>query len=406
MNVPFLDLKAQYLSISEEIRTVMQHVLNASAFSGGPFVERFEEQFAAYCHCKHAIGVGSGTAALRLSLMALGVGSGDEVITVPNSFIATAEAISLCGATPVFVDVEEGHYTMNPELIEAAITPQTKAIIPVHIFGQMADMDPIMAVARKHGLYVIEDACQAHGAEYKGRKAGSIGDAGCFSFYPGKNLGAYGEAGGVITNNADLASHVKMLRDHGQSKKYFHETVGMNCRMDGIQGAVLGVKLKYLAVWNYARIKHAEDYREFLGGIDGIDLPKHRDSFHHVYHIFGIRSKNRDALLANLAERGVSAGIHYPVPIHLQKAYSSLGLEKGCFPVAEKVAAEEISLPMFPELTQGQKEYVVAAIESFSGQFHARSVTAGKAANHLQRRSTDTMFGQQHVHAVGIQPTV
>lgn len=368
MNVPFLDLKAQYLSISEEIRTVLQHVLNSSAFCGGPFVERFEEQFARYCQCKHAIGVGSGTAALRLSLLALGIGPGDEVITVPNSFIATAEAISLCGATPVFVDVEAEHFTMNPALIEDAITKRTKAIIPVHLFGQMADMDPIMEIARKYGLHVIEDACQSHGAEYKGRKAGSIGIAGCFSFYPGKNLGAYGEAGGVVTNDSDLATQIKMLRDHGQSKKYCHETVGMNSRMDGIQGAVLGVKLKYLASWNYSRIRHADLYSEFLGGIDGIDLPRQRDMCHHVYHIFGIRSKNRDALLSKLAEKDISAGIHYPVPIHLQNAYSSLGLKKGSFPVAEKIAAEEISLPMFPELTIGQIEYVAAAVKAFARQ--------------------------------------
>lgn len=384
MNVPFLDLKAQYQSISEEVKTVMQHVLNATAFSGGPFVERFEEQFASYCRCKHAIGVGSGTAALRLTLMALGVGPGDEVITVPNTFIATAEAISLCGATPVFVDVEENHYTMDPTLIEAAITPRTKAIIPVHLFGQMADMDPIMAIARKHSLVVIEDACQAHGAEYKGRKAGSIGDAGCFSFYPGKNLGAYGEAGGIVTNNGGLASHVKMLRDHGQSKKYFHETVGMNCRMDGIQGAVLGVKLRYLDVWNYARIRHAEKYRAFLGGIDDIKLPQNRESFHHVYHIFGICSKNRDALLAKLAQKEISAGIHYPVPIHLQKAYQSLGLAKGSFPVAERVADEELSLPMFPELTMDQIDFVATAIEVFNTQSKAFSLLNNKVSSSMQ----------------------
>ena len=236
MNVPFLDLKMQYQSISEEIELALREVLNATAFSGGPFVERFEEQFATFCQCKHAIGVGSGTEALWLSLLALGVGQGDEVITVPNTFIATVEAISLCGATPVFVDVDERCHTMNPALIEAAITPRTKAIIPVHLYGQMCDMDPIMEVARSHGLLVVEDACQAHGAEYKGRRAGSIGNAGCFSFYPGKNLGAYGEAGGVTTNDHQLATKIKMLRDHGQSKKYSHAMIGVNSRMDGLQG--------------------------------------------------------------------------------------------------------------------------------------------------------------------------
>ncbi len=253
MDVPFLDLKAQYQSIKEEIGKSIQKVLDSCAFSGGPFVEKFEEEFAQYCRCKYAVGVGSGTDALWLTLLALGIGPGDEVITVPNTFIATVEAISFCGAKPVFVDVDEKTYTMNPVFLGNVITSNTKAIIPVHLFGQMANMDPIIEIARRHGLYVIEDACQAHGAEYKGKRVGSVVDAGCFSFYPGKNLGAYGEAGAVVTNNKEIEEKIRILRDHGQPKKYHHDVLGFNPRMDGIQGALLSVKLKYLEEWNNSR---------------------------------------------------------------------------------------------------------------------------------------------------------
>ncbi len=365
MNVPFLDLKSQYQSISEEIETALRQVLNATAFSGGPFVDRFEAQFASFCQSSHAIGVGSGTEALWLSLLALGVGPGDEVITVPNTFIATAEAISLCGAKPVFVDVDEQSYTMNPALLEGAITSRTKGIIPVHLFGQPADMDPIMEIAGKHGLFVIEDACQAHGAEYKGRRAGSIGDAGCFSFYPGKNLGAYGEAGGIVTNRPELAAKVKMMRDHGQERKYTHAMIGLNGRMDGLQGAVLGVKLKYLTSWNDNRIRNAERYCKLLDGIDGIRLPGKMDYAHHVYHIFAVRVRQRDDFLKAMTEKGINCGIHYPVPVHLQEAYSFMGHGKGSFPVAERCAAELVSLPMFPELNDEQMEYVADQVKRF-----------------------------------------
>ena len=365
MKIPFLDLKAQYLPLSEEIDDALKQVLGACAFSGGPFVENFEKHFASYCQCSHAIGVGSGTEALWLALLALGVGKGDEVITVPNTFIATAEAISLCGASPVFVDVDEDSYTMDPALLEAAITQQTKAVIPVHLYGQMADMDPIINIARKHGLYVIEDACQAHGAGYKGKRAGSMGDAGCFSFYPGKNLGAYGEAGGVVTNNPELASKVKMLRDHGQSKKYFHEIVGVNSRMDGLQGAVLGVKLQYLTAWNEARIRNAELYKLMLADVDEVKLPKNMDYAHHINHVFAIRVKDRDAFMTALTDKGIACGIHYPVPIHLQSAYASLGKGKGSYPVAEQCAEELVSLPMFPELKEEQIEYVAQEIKRY-----------------------------------------
>ena len=357
MKVPFLDLKAQYESIKNEVAVAIQQVLDKTAFAGGPFVAQFEKEFAAFCQTQYAIGVGSGTDALWLALLGLGIGPGDEVITVPDTFIATAEAISYCGAKPVFVDVEEKTYNMNPSLLEAAITPKTKAIIPVHLFGQMADMDPIMEIARKHGLFVIEDACQAHGAEYKGKLAGSNGDAGAFSFYPGKNLGAYGEAGAVVTNNTELDKKIRILRDHGQAKKYYHGMIGWNARMDGLQGAILSVKLKYLPSWNKDRRKNAKMYDNLFGNIQGMVVPREVSHAKHVYHIYAIRVQNRDALIGALAERDIHCGIHYPIPLHLQEAYHSLGLGKGSFPVSEMVQAEFVSLPMFPELTTSQIQF-------------------------------------------------
>ena len=315
---------------------------------------------------RHAIAVGSGTEALWTSLVAAGVGPGDEVITVPDTFIATAEAITFCGATPVFVDIEESTYNMDPALLEAAIRPKTKALIPVHLFGQTADMDPIVSIARTHGLIVIEDACQAHGATYRGRKAGSIGDAGCFSFYPGKNLGAYGEAGAVVTNDDGIADKIRMFRDHGQEKKYHHNMVGWNARMDGFQAAVLSVKLKYIDSWNASRHKNASIYGKLLNhGTDGMVLPVEADYGNHVYHIYAIRKKNRDALISGLGEKGIATGIHYPVPLHLTGAYRSLGYKEGAFPVSEKSANEFISLPMFPELTEEQIRYVADSIKQW-----------------------------------------
>lgn len=365
MKVPFLDLKTQYESIKDEIDTAIGQVVEKTAFAGGPFVKKFEEEFADYCGCKHAAGVNSGTSAIWLALTGLGIGKGDEVITVPNTFIATAEAISMSGAKPVFVDINEKTYNMNPDLLEKAITPRTKAVIPVHLYGQMADMDPIMAIASKHGLIVIEDACQAHGAEYKGRRAGSIGDAGCFSFYPGKNLGAYGEAGAVVTNNLELIEKISRLKDHGQSKKYYHSMVGWNDRMDGIQGAVLSVKLKYLDKWNDARRNNAKLYSDLLADIDGIVTPYIADYAKHVFHIYAIRVQNCEDLMNALSEKGIQFGIHYPVPIHLQDAYDFLGLSKGSFPVAENSVKGLLSLPMFPELAKEQIEYVVNEIKKF-----------------------------------------
>jgi dTDP-4-amino-4,6-dideoxygalactose transaminase len=359
--VPFLDLKTHHAPMLPEINQLIQEVIESGAFAGGPFVANFEADFAAYCKAKHAIGVGSGTEALWLVLLAMGVGPGDEVITVPNSFMATAEAITYCGATPVFVDVDERTYTLDPAGLEAAYTPLTKAIIPVHLFGQPADMDPILEFAKAKGLYVLEDAAQAHGATYKGRTVGTLGDAAAFSFYPGKNLGAFGEAGAITTNDAKLAETVRVLRDHGQIRKYHHTMVGWNGRMDGIQGAVLQVKLRHLENGNRLRREHAAYYNQAFSGVEGIITPFVPQGFIPVYHIYALRVADRDGIMASLAAGGVGSGVHYPVTIHLQAAYASLGLGPGSFPVAERCAAEFISLPMFPELTRQQLERVVEA---------------------------------------------
>ena len=363
MPIPFLNIKAQHETIKDEIATALQEVINNTSFAGGPQVKRFEDNFARFCQCDHAIGVGSGTDALWMALIGLDIGKGDEVITSPGTFIATAEAISFCGATPVFVDIDEQTYNIDPSLIEAAITPKTKAIIPVHLFGQPADMDPILEIARKHNLVVIEDACQAHNAEYKGRRAGSLADAGCFSFYPGKNLGAYGEAGAVITNNQELADKMRMFRDHGQRTKYYHAIIGWNTRMDGFQGAVLDVKLPHLPAWTDARRKNAKLYNELLKDVPQITLPFEADYAKHVYHVYAIRTQNRDELIKYLSEQGITCGIHYPVPLHLQEAYQFLGYKKGDFPIAEKCAQEFVSLPMFPELEEESIQYVAEKIK-------------------------------------------
>ena len=368
MRVPFLDLRAQHDPIRAELLAAINEVIDSSAFAGGPFVARFEEDFAAFCKTAHAVGVGNGTDALWLALLALGVGPGDEVITVPNSFMATAEAISYCGATPVFVDVDEKTYTLDPARLEAAITPRTKAVIPVHLYGQMADMDSIMEIAGRHGLFVIEDACQAHGAEYKGRRAGSIGHAGAFSFYPGKNLGALGEAGAVTTNDPALADRVKCLREHGQSKKYLHSHIGWNARMDGIQAAALRIKLKKLESGNAARRTHAAHYDQLFAGIEGVVAPTVASGRTSVFHLYVVRVADRDRILAALGQRGIACGIHYPKPIHLQAAYARLGLGPGSFKVAERQSGELLSLPMFPELTPAQIETVAAELKSLLPQ--------------------------------------
>ena len=362
--VPFVDLKAQYRAIGERVRAELGEVMESCAFALGPKVAAFEERFAAWCGCEHAVAVNSGTAALHLALLAAGVGPGDEVVTVAHTFIATAEAISHCGATPVFVDIDEPTFTMDPAQVEGAIGERTKAILPVHLYGQPADVAPIAQVAERHGVALIEDACQAHGAEYGGQRTGNLGRAAGFSFYPGKNLGAYGEGGMITTNDPALADRCRMLRDHGSPRKYYHDVVGYNYRMSGFQGAVLGVKLDYIDAWNDARRRHAARYGELLAGT-GVATPVEAAGRKHVYHLYVVRAAGRDGLRAALDAAGIASGIHYPVPVHLQAAYADLGYKKGSLPVTERVAGEILSLPMFPELTDGQIERVAEAVRSF-----------------------------------------
>jgi dTDP-4-amino-4,6-dideoxygalactose transaminase len=375
VTVPFLDIKAQHDRLRTDFHKAFDDVLDQSAFAGGPFVAKFETEFATFCQSPHAIGVGNGTDALWLALIALGVGPGDEVITVSATFIATAEAISYCGAKPVFIDIDEESFTMNPTLLESVITPRTKAIVPVHLYGQVADMDPIMEVARRHGLFVIEDACQAHGAVYKNKKAGSIGHAGCFSFYPGKNLGALGEAGAVVTSDPILAEKIKVLRDHGQKTKYHHSCIGWNARMDGIQAAALSIKLKWLESGNSARRNHARVYDQLLSTIDGVATPRFLTRGVHVYHLYVVRLRARDNILKILSGRGISCGIHYPKPVHLQDAYKFLGLGPGSLPITERSSREILSLPMFPELTDLQIELVVNELRSAIETANATATT-------------------------------
>ncbi len=364
MPVPFLDLKAQYCTIKPEIDPAMQSVIDSCAFVLGPAVEKFERAFAAYCGVQHCVGVGSGTAALELILRALDIGPGDEVITVANTFFATAEAVSLVGATPILADCREEDALIDPKDIERRITKKTRAIIPVHLYGQCADMDALNTIAAKHGIPLIEDACQAHGSTYKGEKAGSLGMAAAFSFYPGKNLGAFGEGGGITTDDDNLAEKARILRDHGMPEKYKHSLVGYNERMDGIQGAVLDVKLKHLDRWNSARRKHASQYRKLLAGEPRVKLFTEYSDREQNEHLFVIRVPNRDKVQQNLKAKGIATGIHYPIPIHLQKAYSDMGWKKGDFPISEKLADEILSLPMFAEMTEEQVEEVCTAVRN------------------------------------------
>jgi dTDP-4-amino-4,6-dideoxygalactose transaminase len=369
MKVPFQDLAAHHAPLREEFSQAIESVIEVGDFSGGRFVESFEERFAAYCDTREAIGVGSGTEALWLALKALGVGPGDEVITVSMTFIATAEAITMTGATPVFVDIGEGSYTMNPFHLEAALTPRTKAIIPVHLFGQVADMDAIMRFARRNGLHVIEDAAQAHGALYKGRPVGSLGDAACFSFYPGKNLGAFGDAGGVLTQDPELARKIRQLRDHGQERKYEHVVPGWNCRMDGIQAAILEIKLRHLDENNARRRRLASIYDRQLIGLQGVVRPERFRETEHVYHVYAIRLKDRSAMIESFQREEIGFGIHYPVPVHLQEAYRSLGYKRGSLPVSERCADEFLSLPMYPELAPGKLEAVADTVRNTLAPF-------------------------------------
>ena len=364
MKIPFVDLKTQYRSIQQEIQKELAAVCENTSFVLGPFVKKFEDNFGRFIGTRHVIGLNSGTAADQLAVQAL-ITPGDEVITTSNTFIATSEAITAAGGKVVFVDVEEDSYNMDPEKLEQAITKKTKVIVPVHLFGQPADMDPILEIARQHGLKVVEDAAQAHGAEYKGRMAGNLGEAAAFSFYPGKNLGAYGEAGAITTNSDQIAEFARKYRDHGSLEKYIHDFEGHNMRMEGFQGAVLNLKLKYLNQWTESRRKNAELYNKLLGNIEGVIIPRQMPYARHVYHLYVIRVKTREKLQNYLQEKGIATGFHYKYPLHLQKAYNYLGYKKGDLPVTEKVMQEIISLPMFPELTVGQIEYVVEHIKKF-----------------------------------------
>lgn len=350
MKVPFVDLKSLHGEIEDDLRQVFDRVLCNSSFVLGPEVQQFEEAFAEYVGSSNCVAVNTGTAALHLVLAALGIGPGDEVITVPHTFIATAEAITAVGARPVFVDIDPISYTMDPTLLESAITTETRAILPVHLYGQCADMDLILEIGHKHGIPVIEDACQAHGAEYKGRKAGSLGTAGCFSFYPGKNLGACGEGGAVTTDNAELAGRIRMWRDHGSSKKYEHQFPGLNMRMEGLQGGILSVKLEHLDRWNDQRRQAATLYNEALAGTD-VTVPKEMPYARHIFHLYVIQANNRDGLRQQLSDCGIECGLHYPIPLHLQQAYHSLGYRQGDFPVTEKITGRILSLPMYPGLS-------------------------------------------------------
>ena len=381
---PFLDLVAPHQELEEELVQVFRNALRSAAFIGGPLVEEFERDFAAFCDTEHCVGVGSGTDAVRFALIAAGVRPGESVITVPNTFIATTEAISQAGALPEFVDIDERTYNMDADKLQEylerncdrdphsgkPISRRTgrviSAIVPVHLYGQTADMDPILEVAEAHNLIVIEDACQAHGAEYfskkeqRWRKAGSMGRAAAFSFYPGKNLGACGEAGAVTTNDAELARKVRILRDHGQGEKYYHEMEGYNGRLDAIQAGILGAKLRRLADWNELRREKAQIYRELFCSTEGVLLPFEPEWTRPVYHLYVVRVARRSEVQNYLKAMGIGTGIHYPIPLHLQRAYRSLGYREGDFPITEKVAKEILSLPMYPQLSREQQVCVVA----------------------------------------------
>jgi len=362
MQIPFGDLKRQYISIKDEIDEAIRKVLNRGSFILGENVESFEREFSNFCGAKFGIGVGSGTEALHLSLVSCGVQAGDEVITVANTAVPTVSAISFANATPVFVDIDPESYNINPSKIEEKISKKTKVILPVHLYGQPADMDSILEVAKRHKLKVIEDACHAHGAEYKGRTVGTLGNIGCFSFYPTKNLSAYGDGGMVVTNDEEIAIRLKMLRNYGEERRYHNPIKGFNSRLDEIQAAILRVKLKYLSKWNERRRKIAESYNNLL---KTVIKPKEMDYTRHIYHLYVVRSTKRDQLQMYLQEEGIGTLIHYPVPIHLQPAYRDLGFKKGSLPITEKYANEILSLPIFPELTDEEIKYISNTVNSF-----------------------------------------
>lgn len=367
MTIPLVDLGAQYETIRIEINEAIARVVAGADFVFGKDVELFEREFADFCEAEYAIGLDSGTSALELALRAHGIGEGDEVITVSNTFIATVAAISYTGARPILVDVDPETYNIDTSQIRSAVTSRTRAIVPVHLYGQAADLDPVLEIANEMGLLVIEDACQAHGARYKNKPVGALGDAGCFSFYPGKNLGAYGDAGMVVTNNRELAERIKLLRNYGQVQKYKHEILGYNRRLDSLQAAVLRVKLNHLTEWNAARQRAAGLYTELLSGVEGIKTPHVSGDSSHVFHLYVIQHPRRDDLLVYLRDRGISAGLHYPTPVHLQQCYEHLGMRKGTLPVTESIASRVISLPIYPEITTEQIGYVCDHIKKFSG---------------------------------------
>jgi dTDP-4-amino-4,6-dideoxygalactose transaminase len=362
--IPFLDLKKQYLQIKDEIHVAINEVLDNTAYSHGPFVEKFEKNLASYCGTKYALGVNTGTSALHLAMLALNIGEGDEVIIPANTFIATAWGVSYVNATPVFVDCDPVTWNIDPSKIEEKITDKTKAIIGVHLYGQPFNVDAVAAIAKKHNLYMVEDCAQAIGAKYKEVKVGGFGEMGCFSFYPGKNLGAYGEGGGITTNNESYYKHIQSLRNHGSIERYYHDELGYNMRMDGIQGAILDVKLKYIDGWNARRKEIAGKYQE---GISNTKIkiqaqPEWSDS---IYHLFVITTEDRDGLMKYLQSNNIFPGLHYPVPVHLQKVYSSLGYKKGDFPNSEYLAEHCLSLPMFSELSDQEVERVTEVINQF-----------------------------------------
>jgi dTDP-4-amino-4,6-dideoxygalactose transaminase len=361
MNIPLCDLYAQYLTIKPDIDAAIERTIVHSTFIGGEELQAFEAEFANYCEAKACVGVGNGTDALYLALRGLGVGPGDEVVTVAHTFIATAETITLTGARPIFVDIREDTMLMDPDALESVITARTRAIIPVHLYGQPCDMDRIMEVARRHKLQVVEDAAQAHGARWRGKRVGSIGDVACFSFFPGKNLGAYGDAGAVVSQDEQLIQRIRMLANHGRMDKYIHENEGVNSRLDGLNAAILRVKLRHLDEWNEARRRHVRQYMETLRD-SGAMLPVVNTNADPVWHLFVIRVPQRDRIQARLNERGIAAGIHYPVPLHRQPAYKHLNIADGALPITERVAASIISLPMYPELIRDQIEVVSRAV--------------------------------------------
>jgi dTDP-4-amino-4,6-dideoxygalactose transaminase len=374
MNIPFLDLKANYQSIKSEVDSAIQNVLDNTAYILGASVQNFEKDFAAAQHVKYCIGTSSGTDANHLVLWGLGIGAGDEVIIPANTFIATAWGATLCGATPVFVDCHPDSYNIDPAKVEAAITSKTKAIVAVHLYGQSADLDPLKEIAKKHNLILVEDAAQAHLAEYKGKPIGGLTAAASFSYYPGKNLGAYGEGGSVTTNDEELYNKVKKLREHGQSQKYYHDSFGHNYRMEGIQGAVLGVKLKHLSKWTDARRSVAAKYNAGLKDVTKAITPKEMSYAKHVYHLYVIQLNDgnletsgqlRDKLKDYLTRQGVNVGLHYPIPLHMQECFKGLGYKKGDFPNSERIAEAGLSLPMYPEMTDGQINYVTTKVKEF-----------------------------------------